>query len=41
MKVAVTESTLCLGVSGSRVYFCGTGCQDAFALQHVPDAAHG
>ena len=39
MTVAITASTPRLEVSGSRVYFCGAGCRDAFAARHVPDAS--
>lgn len=39
MRVAITASTPQLEVSGSRVYFCGSGCRDAFVSQHAPDAA--
>jgi xanthine dehydrogenase accessory factor len=31
MTVAITPTTLSLDRTGSRVYFCGPGCQHAFA----------
>jgi xanthine dehydrogenase accessory factor len=30
MTVAVSASTLSLEIDGRQVYFCGTGCRDAF-----------
>ncbi len=41
MRVAITASTLQLEVAGSRVYFCGAGCRDAFASRQAPDASAG
>jgi xanthine dehydrogenase accessory factor len=35
MSVAVSEATPFLDVAGERVFFCGTGCRDAYAAQHV------
>jgi xanthine dehydrogenase accessory factor len=35
MEVAVSEATPFLDVAGERVYFCGTGCRDAYAAQHA------
>jgi xanthine dehydrogenase accessory factor len=41
MQVAVAEATLHLDLDGTRVYFCGSGCRDAYAAQHAHDVAPG
>jgi xanthine dehydrogenase accessory factor len=35
MEVAVSEATLHVDIDGERVYFCGSGCRDAYAKQHA------
>lgn len=35
MEVAVADATLHLDIGGERVYFCSTGCSDAYAAQHA------
>jgi xanthine dehydrogenase accessory factor len=41
MQVAVADATLHLDLNGTRVYFCGSGCRDAYASQHAHDVAPG
>jgi xanthine dehydrogenase accessory factor len=41
MQVAIAEATLHLDLNGTRVYFCGPGCREAYAAQHAHDAAPG
>jgi xanthine dehydrogenase accessory factor len=41
MQVAIADATLHLDLNGTRVYFCGSGCRDAYAAQHAHDAAPG
>jgi xanthine dehydrogenase accessory factor len=36
MTVATSDATVHLGLpGGERVYFCGTGCRDAYAALHA------
>jgi xanthine dehydrogenase accessory factor len=35
MEVAVTDATAFLDGEGGRVYFCGSGCREAYAAQHA------
>jgi xanthine dehydrogenase accessory factor len=37
MQVAISESTPHLDVAGERVYFCGSGCREAYAALHATD----
>jgi xanthine dehydrogenase accessory factor len=39
MEVAVSEAAPSLDLAGERMYFCGTGCRDAFAKLHAGDVA--
>jgi xanthine dehydrogenase accessory factor len=42
MTVAIAPATHRLGLlDGGTVYFCGTGCRDAYARQHAPHGAGG
>jgi xanthine dehydrogenase accessory factor len=41
MQVAIADATLHLDLNGTQVYFCGSGCRDAYAAQHAHDAAPG
>jgi xanthine dehydrogenase accessory factor len=38
MSVPITGQTLSLEAGGEHVYFCGTGCQEAYAARHASDA---
>jgi xanthine dehydrogenase accessory factor len=37
MRVAVSEATPQLVAGGERLYFCGSGCRDAYADEHADD----
>jgi xanthine dehydrogenase accessory factor len=37
MRVAVADMTPQLAVAGERVFFCGTGCRDAYAREHADE----
>jgi YHS domain-containing protein len=39
MEVAVSEAALHLDTARERVFFCSERCRDAFAEQHLSDAA--
>ncbi len=41
MAVAVSPATPSLELAGERLYFCGTGCRDAYAQLHAGDVAAG
>ncbi len=41
MQVAIADATPQLELNGTRIYFCGPGCREAYAAQHAHDAAPG
>ncbi len=41
MEVAISAASPSLELAGERIYFCGTGCRDAYAKLHAGDVAAG